>query len=525
LNSQGSSNSSSLELDILRLFGLFDYSTNMASLNTLREPPVIRGLTDRIAGCEDRWWNTAVTNLIDIGLLWITEDQWLDTHRIVREYFADQIKKKEKRAWNLGHERLYKYLSKLAPFRPDDTLGLAPLYQAVAHACNCGEYEKAYENIYRKRILRFDTFYSTKKLGAISLDLRAIGYFFDTKWNVVVPELPITIQGELLNEAAFSLRALGRTDEALVPFKIAHKIFSGLDKFREAAAVANNLSEIMLVMGRIKGGEEMGAIDYAEEAVKLARKTKNEIEENQRVPLRAYVCHQLGESRAKGQFIQLDHYLKRHKNFKLHPIQSFLYWDYQLADSEILAWRQFMVFRGKIEGELFNNEEINQCMQLCQSIGKQARHFFDQKNQDSDLLNTALMKLVEGRASLYLVLLDPSHSNKNEALNSASCDLSKAVEGLKLAAQQDEIPRGLLPYAWLSYIKEDNMESKRALEEAYRIAHRGNMKLHMADVLLFRARLFCNEMDFRAAEHLIDECEYGRRKQELKDAKKIVLGE
>ncbi|PPK73907.1 TIR domain-containing protein [Methylobacter tundripaludum] len=527
----GSSASNGLELDILRLFGLFDYPASKASLSVLRAEPVIKGLTDRIAGRKDREWNIATTNLIDTGLLWYTEDQRLDTHRIVKEYFANQLRqpKYKGRAWEEGHKRLYLYFSKLGPYLPDNLLGLDPLYQAVAHACNAGEYEEAYEAIYLKRILRGKTCYSTKNLGAISSDLRAVGYFFKNKWNEIVSGLPIkNIQGWLFNEAAFSLRALGRTDEALEPFRIAYKIFLDLKRWRDAAAVANNLSEIMLVMGQLEGkfdsAEEMGAIDYAEEAVKHARKTRNQSDLHPRLIMRAYVCHQLGEfGKANSQFRQIDLYLNKHQNVRLHPVESYLYWDYQLAIPELLAWRHFMASSGNIEGELVGNEEEVKWIQHCQLIRNQASQIINRDNQNLNLLSTALIKLIECRASLYCVLLNHVNPNKNEILNSTSLDLSEAVKGLKHAAQQDEIPRGLLPYAWVSWIKGDKTESNRALEEAFRIADRGSMKLHIADVLLFRARLFRNEADLRAAESHIEECEYGLRKHELMDAKEIIL--
>ena len=59
------------------------------------------------------------------------------------------------------------------------------------------------------------------------------------------------------------------------------------------------------------------------------------------------------------------------------------------------------------------------------------------------------------------------------------------------------------------------------------------MQLHMADIHLYRARLFFREKsypwnspqaDLAAAEKLINDCGYHRRDQELADAKRAVLG-
>jgi hypothetical protein len=87
------------------------------------------------------------------------------------------------------------------------------------------------------------------------------------------------------------------------------------------------------------------------------------------------------------------------------------------------------------------------------------------------------------------------------------------------------------------------------LDEAWDIASRGPMRLHMADIHLYRARLFFREPtypwadwdlwqtdksgpprprvaadDLAAAEKLINECGYHRRDEELADAKRAILG-
>ncbi len=53
---------------------------------------------------------------------------------------------------------------------------------------------------------------------------------------------------------------------------------------------------------------------------------------------------------------------------------------------------------------------------------------------------------------------------------------------------------------------------------AWQIGARGLMKLHMADTHLHRARLFRDKSELAKARALIEECGYGRRKEELEDA-------
>jgi len=60
------------------------------------------------------------------------------------------------------------------------------------------------------------------------------------------------------------------------------------------------------------------------------------------------------------------------------------------------------------------------------------------------------------------------------------------------------------------------------MPEAWEIAERGSMKLHMADVHLHRARLFRDKAELAEARALIEECGYWRRKEELEDAEKAA---
>jgi hypothetical protein len=56
------------------------------------------------------------------------------------------------------------------------------------------------------------------------------------------------------------------------------------------------------------------------------------------------------------------------------------------------------------------------------------------------------------------------------------------------------------------------------MDEAWQIAERGSMKLHMADIHLHRARLFRDKSELSKARALIEACGYWRRKEELEDA-------
>ena len=130
-----------------------------------------------------------------------------------------------------------------------------------------------------------------------------------------------------------------------------------------------------------------------------------------------------------------------------------------------------------------------------------------------------------------------------------------AVTHLRANGETHQLPRALLIRAWLRFLdgKPTGPESAQEdLDEAWEIAERGPMRLFMADIHLYRARLFGRpsveasgsvgrpatapvrpatapypwespEADLAAARELIIKCGYGRRLPELEDAEASLL--
>jgi len=71
--------------------------------------------------------------------------------------------------------------------------------------------------------------------------------------------------------------------------------------------------------------------------------------------------------------------------------------------------------------------------------------------------------------------------------------LDLAVYGLRRSGNMDYLPRGLLTRAWsrsLAGARAGPESAQSDLDEAWEIAERGPMRLFMADIHLYRARLF-----------------------------------
>ena len=206
------------DLAVLRLTGLFDRPASPDCLAALRAAPSIPGLTDAIVSLNDRQWHLTLEDLEQLDLITLgnahsatcessagDSEFTVDAHPLVREYFAEQLKKNHSEALRAGHSRLFDHLCKTTDYRPNTLADLQPLYQAVAHGCLAGRQQEACQKVYIDRILRgtgHDGFYSSKKLGAIGANLSAVAAFFDEPWTRLLPSLRAPDQAWLLAEAA-----------------------------------------------------------------------------------------------------------------------------------------------------------------------------------------------------------------------------------------------------------------------------------------------------------------------------------
>ena len=242
---------------VLRLLGLFDRPADADCLAALRAEPAIAGLTEPLVGLSEAQWNITLQGLTECGLVYPAEENFaVDTHPLVREYFAEQLRVRQPEALRQGHRRLYEHLKASVPYLPDGLAGLQPLYQAVVHGCKAGLHQEACAEVYQDRILRgtgHDGFYSTRKLGAFSVNLRAVACFFEEPWRRLAPALSLAFQYWLLSVAAFNLRALGRLTESFEPMRAGLEHFVGKGDWLSACGVANNLSELELTLGHIAG--------------------------------------------------------------------------------------------------------------------------------------------------------------------------------------------------------------------------------------------------------------------------------
>ena len=155
--------------------------------------------------------------------------------------------------------------------------------------------------------------------------------------------------------------------------------------------------------------------------------------------------------------------------------------------------------------------------------------------EGAPLLDFAVAYLILGRTALYTAVLQEAEWRGTNRSSNLQRNIEAAVEQFRRAGAQDYLPHGFLTRAWLRFLNGARFGTDSAqedLDEAWEIAERGPMRLFMADIHLYRARLFFREKeypwespeaDLAAARKLIEQCGYWRRKEELEDAERVIL--
>jgi tetratricopeptide (TPR) repeat protein len=528
------------EVALLKLLGLFDRPATADCIAALRQAPAIDGLTEPLVDLPDDDWEFSLTSLREAKLLTVNREVGsgelvaLDAHPLLREYFALRVRQQQPEAWRAAHRRLYEHLCESTPDKPQPTLeDLQPLYQAVAHGCQAGLQQEACEHVYHARILGKYEQYTTHKLGVFGSDLGANSWFFDKPWSVVSPALGDIWQGWLTNQAAFCLRALGRLTEALEVMQAALRIGIEHEDWRNVAQGASNLSEFEITLGDV-----VAAARDAEQSVTYADRSGDAFMRTVTRSTVADALHQAGHrTEAETHFheaeqIQADYPL-------LYSVRGFKYCELLLAAFERAAWQMML----KLETQ---KVELETSFESCRAVSQRAARTLKWvESWQRDLLSAALDHLTLGRAALYRAIL--THSDFR-LLSSEFSHLDAAVAGLRRAGVQDFLPHGLLTRAWLRFLTgmgTDVASAQEDLDEAWEIAERGPMRLHMADIHLYRARLFGGvknddggmkypwdknpdgtprgpKDDLCAARKLIEQCGYWRRKEELEDAEEAA---
>ncbi len=506
------------ELAILRLLGLFDRPAEADALKALRAAPPIPGLTEALVDLPAEDWYLTTATLRDHSLLAAAdphEPDTLDAHPIVRACFADELESHRPGAWQEGNRRLYEHLRKAAPDLPGTLEAMQPLYAAVVHGCRAGRQQEALAEVYWRRILRREEFYSAKKLGAFGSELTALASFFDRPWSHPSSRLSSADQGFVSSMAAFSLRALGRLTEAIEPMQRALADSIAGENWKDAASRASNLSELNLTLGNAPH-----AVAFGEQSVELADRSGDAFQRIFSRTTWADALHQAGWWEESGAAFREAEAMQAELQPvypQLYSLRGFQYCDLVLGRAEPEAGTGLDEFAGSGS----RPEEMRSFRRACQEVLERASVALAHGESWYPLLDIALDQLTLGRAHLGLALTAPGE-DRATGLVQATEHLDRALDGLRQAGQEDFVPRGLLARATLRRFRSDFTGAAADLAEALEIAERGPMRLHECDAHLEWARLRRDQGDLAAARRhverarvLVHETGYGRREREV----------
>ncbi|HJR08940.1 MAG TPA: DUF4062 domain-containing protein [Pyrinomonadaceae bacterium] len=485
------------ELSVLRMLGLFNRPADKDAINALRAAPAIPDLTDALQGLNEQKWQQVLSRLRRAKLLAVpspNQSSTLDTHPLVREHFGQQLKQTDPDAWREGNSRLYEHLRDTTKEFPKTLEDMAPLYAAITHGCAAGRHQEALDEVYWRRVQRGKEAFSTKRLGALGVELTVLNSFFDSPWQQPVSGLTETARSYVLSEAGFVLRSLGRLKESTQPTQSSLEAYISQKNWEAAAIMTNNLSETYLIIGDLSQ-----ALIYAQYSVNYADQSGVTFLSMSCRTTLADTFHQAGRSsEAEDVFSEAEKMQKeRQPEFPLlYSVQGFQYCE-------------LLMNRG-------NYKEVED--RAGQTLRWAMRH--------GSLYSIALDYLSMGRA--YLL---QAQREATTDFAKATDYLKRAVDGLRQAGTLLFLPQGLLARTELYLVTGELNRAQADLDEAMSIAQRGSMGLHEADCHLGYARLYLARGEkerarasWEKAREMIERMGYHRRDRDVEEIGRELEG-
>ena len=508
------------EVEILKLLSVFNRPAPLGALRELCVPPVIAGLTDHVCPQDEIEWNSAVYSLTQLELvaekrrgddqsegdesnqlLDYEQEEYLDTHAMVRQYFARRLRQQHPQAWIEANRRLYDYYRGLvnecrepADYTYED---LAPLFQAVAHGCEAGLHREAWDQVVWPKIRQGYDGHSVTTLGLWTADLASFSHFFAKAWTHPVPSLDAKAQADLFTESAFSLRGLGRLNESIPVFQAGLSMDKKLALWSPAANAAGNLAEVHTLTGDLSQAKA-DAEESIEFAMKAQASATNDGDANEagttlalNIATLAEVLHQAGD--LEGSLRQFE---------KAEPILvSFNPKMPQLIRARGYHYCDLLLQLERIE-EVERRAEVS--FQYDNDAGKKG-------------YGKGLAKLLMARCGLV--------RRSQTGANTLPQTLKIAQEATQYLRQAGHQPYVVLSkFVLASVYRElsDFDEASRLLVEATEVAAQCAMRLLLADAMMEEVRLLHARGEARLAReklsqvtHLVQSRQYRRRFDEL----------
>jgi tetratricopeptide (TPR) repeat protein len=185
---------------------------------------------------------------------------------------------------------------------------LAPVIEAVHHACRAGAYDEA-DRIQDERICQKNRHVLLHQLGAYETDMSLMLEFFPDGNASGGNEPQVSDprrKSWILNEVGFCLMSLGRLGEAVPFYERAVAGYAELEDWHNASGGYRNLASLHVYLGAL---EQSAAA--AREALALARRAENKQEERDSLAWQAWAAHLRGDLDAASAAFQQAEALER----------------------------------------------------------------------------------------------------------------------------------------------------------------------------------------------------------------------
>jgi hypothetical protein len=536
------------DLQALKLLALFDRPADSTSLRALRTSPAIDGLTENLADIADIDWERLLSRLERLRLVRLQRgdaaDLTVESHPMLAAHFGERLHTTAPEAWRRGHARLSEHFAAIpAKAMPDTFDEMRPLFRALAHGCKAGRHQAMHDEIYARRMSRGDLHYVTRFLGIVGAELAAVANFFDRPWTRPSADLDASTRAMVLRSAGFLLRAVGRTGDAM------QAMSAGIEAEDEApdgskakqSEAALYLSEMSADMGHLEA-----AWIYAKHAFALASDAQHEPICIAALAQTGTLHHQRGRwAQALECFAQAEQRQRQThpRQHVLGGIAGFNYCTLLLElpggpppGEDLLARARGIAAaamsgmasppgpppshsagrRGQPPGPAAGGPSI----MSASPTGEGLTSAYPRRD-------TALAALMIGRLGS-----EGGQGGIYEDRKSASRWLNRGLDRLRTAETVHLQPLGFMARArGRIHAGEPTDDARSDIERAFEIAERGALRLCLADIHLCRVELFHAVQpypwgrpvaDLRAAEKLIEECGYWRRRDQLHAARRAV---
>lgn len=218
----------------------------------------------------------------------------------------------------VAHTRIKDYYLAIAGEMPrfptlDD---LAPLIEAVYHACRAGAYDEAF-HIYWERIEQGERKAFGHQLGAYETLLALMLEFFPNGDTSEEPQVSDPTSKQLiLDTVGFCLVNLERLSEAVPFYERKNRLVLQTEDWHNASIGYRNLVGLLLNLGQLAASTEA-----AEDALTLAHEVENRQSEMSALVYQAWVYHLCGELEQAKRLFEQAQALQQ----QLDPKQRYLY--------------------------------------------------------------------------------------------------------------------------------------------------------------------------------------------------------